>query len=108
MLLGSVCIPGSRRHLGHEKRAYFPSERGWDHSYGSFTGGLDHLSHNSDLLMGAPDWQRNGQPAEEQGHSTDLYTKEAVGLIENRDKDKPFLLYVAWNAPHTPLQAPKK
>ena len=42
-------------HLGHGKRAYFPNQRGWDHSYGSLTGGLDHLSHNSDVLMGAPD-----------------------------------------------------
>ena len=95
-------------HLGHDKRAYFPNERGWDHSYGSLTGGLDHYSHNSDVLMGVPDWRRNGKPLEEEGHTTDLYTREALSLIENRDKEKPFLLYVAWNAPHTPLQAPEK
>ncbi len=95
-------------HLGHDKRAYFPNERGWDHSYGSLTGGLDHYSHNSDVLLGAPDWQRNGEPLEEEGHTTDLYTHEALELIEKRDKEKPFLLYVAWNAPHTPLQAPGK
>ena len=94
--------------LGHDKRAYFPNERGWDHSYGSLTGGLDHYSHNSDVLMGVPDWRRNGKPLEEEGHTTDLYTREALSLIENRDKEKPFLLYVAWNAPHTPLQAPEK
>ncbi len=41
-------------HLGHDKRAYFPNERGWDHSYGSLTGGLDHYSHNSDVVLGAP------------------------------------------------------
>ncbi len=29
-------------------------------------------------------------------------------MIEKRNKQKPFLLYVAWNAPHTPLQAPEK
>ncbi len=95
-------------HLGHDKRAYFPNERGWRHSYGSLTGGLDHYSHNSDVLMGAPDWRRNGRPLEEEGHTTDLYTREALRLIENREKEQPFLLYVAWNAPHTPLQAPEK
>ncbi len=93
-------------HLGHGSRDYLPNERGWDHSYGSLTGGLDHYSHNSDTLMGTPDWHRNGEAVEEEGHTTDLYTREAVRLIENRDQDKPFLLYVAWNAPHTPLQAP--
>lgn len=92
-------------HLGHSKRAYFPNERGWSHSYGSLTGGLDHYSHNSDVLMGAPDWHRNGEALEEEGHTTDLYTAEAVRLIEGRDRARPFLLYLSWNAPHTPLQA---
>ena len=92
-------------HLGHHERAYLPNARGWDHSYGSLTGGLDHYSHNSDVLMGAPDWHRNGRPVEEDGHTTDLYTREALRLLEGRDKERPFLLYVAWNAPHTPLQA---
>lgn len=95
-------------HLGHEKRAYLPNERGWDHSYGSLTGGLDHYSHNSDVLMGAPDWHRNGEPLEEEGHSTDLYTREALELIEHRARSRPFFLYLAYNAPHTPLQAPAK
>ncbi len=95
-------------HLGHSKCAYFPNERGWGHSYGSLTGGLDHYSHNSETLMGAPDWHRNGKPVEEEGHSTDLYTDEALRLIEQRDSERPFLLYVAWNAPHTPLQAPEE
>ena len=93
-------------HIGHDKKAYFPSQRGWGHSYGSMTGGLDHYSRNSDVLMGASDWHRNGEAAEEEGHSTDLYTREALRLIEGRDTERPFLLYVAWNAPRAPLQAP--
>ena len=95
-------------HLGHGRRAYLPNERGWDHSYGSLTGGLDHYSHNSDVLMGAPDWHRNGQPVEEEGHTTDLYTQEALRLLEDRDKEDPFFMYVSWNAPHAPLQAPEQ
>ena len=95
-------------HLGHHRRAYLPNERGWDHSYGSLTGGLDHYSHNSDVLMGVPDWQRNGNPVEEEGHTTDLYTTEALRLIGERDTERPFFLYLAWNAPHTPLQAPER
>lgn len=94
-------------HLGHQRRAYLPNERGWDHSYGSLTGGLDHYSHNSDVLMGVPDWHRNGNPVEEGGHTTDLYTQEALRLIGERDTERPFLLYLAWNAPHTPLQVPE-
>lgn len=92
-------------HLGHETKAYLPNERGWDHAYGSLTGGLDHFSHNSETFRGAPDWHRNGEPLEQGGHSTDLYTMEVRDLIDKRDRERPFLLYVGYNAPHTPLQA---
>ncbi|MCC7267228.1 MAG: sulfatase-like hydrolase/transferase [Caulobacteraceae bacterium] len=44
---------------------------------------------------------------DEREYLTDAFTRESVDFIE-RHKDKPFFLYVAYNAPHTPLQAPKK
>lgn len=37
-------------------------------------------------------------------HSTDIATNEAVEFIE-RKKDKPFFLFLTYNAPHTPLHA---
>ncbi len=53
------------------------------------------------------DWQRNGKSLDEEGYSTHLVAAEAVRLIKGRDKSKPFLMYVAFNAPHSPLQAPE-
>ena len=44
----------------------------------------------------------------EKGYSTDLIGDEAVRLIRSRERGKPLFLYVAFNAPHTPLQAPAK
>ncbi len=41
------------------------------------------------------------------GYLTDYYTDEAVKVIEN-NKDRPFFLYLAHWAPHTPLQAAKE
>jgi arylsulfatase A-like enzyme len=41
------------------------------------------------------------------GYLTDAFTDEAVKFI-GANRDKPFFLYLAYNAPHTPLQAPKK
>jgi arylsulfatase A len=38
---------------------------------------------------------------------TDVFTEEAVGFIR-RHRENPFFLYVAYNAPHTPLQAPEE
>jgi arylsulfatase A-like enzyme len=37
------------------------------------------------------------------GHLTDIFTREAISFIED-NKDNPFFIYVAFNAPHTPLE----
>ncbi|MDX1578670.1 MAG: sulfatase-like hydrolase/transferase, partial [Gemmatimonadota bacterium] len=50
----------------------------------------------------------NGGPAfEPDGYLTDYYTQQAVEVIE-ANKDRPFFLYLAHWAPHTPLQATRE
>ena len=46
---------------------------------------------------------RGGQPVEEPAYLTDALTREAVDFIDRHD-DKPFFLYVPYNAVHSPLQ----
>lgn len=46
---------------------------------------------------------RGGQPVPEHDYLTDAFTREAVGFI-GRNKDRPFFLYLAYNAVHSPLQ----
>ena len=46
---------------------------------------------------------RGGQPVVEEEYLTDALTREAVDFIRRHD-DKPFLLYLAYNAVHSPLQ----
>lgn len=46
----------------------------------------------------------DGEQFEPAGYLTDYYTDEAVKVIE-ANKDRPFFLYLAHWAPHTPLQA---
>jgi len=46
---------------------------------------------------------RGGQPVEEKAYLTDAWTREAVDFI-GRHQDKPFFLYLAYNAVHSPLQ----
>ena len=48
----------------------------------------------------------NDQRFEPKGHLTDYFTDNAVAAIE-ANKNRPFFLYLAYNAPHTPLQATK-
>jgi arylsulfatase B len=46
---------------------------------------------------------RDGQPEAEAAYLTDAFTREAIGFID-RQRDKPFFLYLAYNAVHSPLQ----
>ena len=90
-------------HLGHSHVDYFPHNRGFDSFYGHLGGTLNYYLHTHRRVL---DWQRNGKSLEEEGYSTHLIADEAIRNIQKRDKSKPFLMYVAFNAPHGPLQAP--
>lgn len=50
--------------------------------------------------------QREGKTVPLNGYFTDVLAEEAVGFIERNSKD-PFFVYLAFTAPHNPLQAPK-
>lgn len=84
---------------------FFPQARGFDYFYGHLHGAIDYYRHERKDL-GQLDWQRNGQPVIEGGFSTDLLADDAIRLIAGRDKSRPFLLYLAFNAVHGPLQMP--
>jgi arylsulfatase B len=67
------------------------------------------LSYHTLLNSNEPDYDANnpivrgGQPVEETEYLTDALTREAVDFIDRHD-DKPFFLYLAYNAVHSPLQ----
>ena len=94
-------------HLGHSQNiASKPNQRGFDHFYGFTAASVDYFQHTSS--RGQIDWQRNGNTIDEPGYTTDLLTNETIKRIEDRDAAKPFCIVVSYNAPHTPLQAPKE
>lgn len=92
-------------HLGFRQRAYLPLSRGFDHFYGSVSGGVGHWDH---VAAGAVDWQRNGETLREDGYSTHLLTDEAVRLIEETGNNDPLFLMLSYNAPHLPAEAPQE
>ncbi len=91
-------------HLGHEHVNLLPYNRGFDVFYGHVNGAIDYWSHKRN---GGIDWQRNGVTVQTEGYTTDLLGEAAVHFIENRDPARPFFLYLPFNAPHGPLQAPE-
>lgn len=92
-------------HLGHVTPQYLPTRRGFDLQYGHYNGALDYFTHRRD---GGHDWHRNDQPDYDRGYTTDLIGAEAERILAEHDPSQPLFLYVPFNAPHTPLQAPPK
>ena len=90
-------------HLGSAKEEFWPSNRGFETSYGHMTGGIGYFDHTA---AGRLDWHRNESTLREEGYSTVLIANEAINLIKNKDESRPLFLYVAFNAPHTPIEAP--
>ncbi|MBM4113523.1 MAG: arylsulfatase [Phycisphaerae bacterium] len=90
-------------HLGHADRKWWPKQRGFDYQYGAMIGELDYFTHDE---HGVLDWFRDNEPVREEGYTTTLLGKDAAKLIETHDPARPLYLYLAFNAPHTPYQAP--
>lgn len=91
-------------HLGLEK-PNIPTERGFDHFHG-FLGDMmdDYYKHRRHGI----NYMRLGEKEiDPPGHATDLFSDWACDYLDSRQgKDKPFFLYLAYNAPHTPIQPP--
>lgn len=114
-------------HLGFQEGKYQPLDRGFDHFFGFLGGGKgyfeagyednfynrlggsnpvtneyqDPLQRNRDYV--ARD-EYSSNPNED--YLTDILTDNAIDYIaENKGKSDPFFMYLAYNAPHTPLEA---
>jgi arylsulfatase A-like enzyme len=92
-------------HLGHADPKYWPRQRGFDYQYGPLIGELDYFTHKQ---HGVTDWFRNNKRVNEKGYTTTLLGQDAVKLIAKHDPAVPLYLYLTFNAPHTPYQAPKE
>ena len=97
-------------HLGTWGSERLPLQRGFEHHYGFYNGFIDsyELLRPWRYWHEIFDWHRNGRPVVESGYSTFLLAEEASQLIERHNGSRPFFLYVAFNAPHDPYQAPRK
>ena len=88
-------------HLGY-KPELTPPKRGFDEFFGFLSGAHDYLpgSRRSELRRGM-------EKVTETEYLTDAFAREAVAFIQ-KNKHKPFFLYLAFNAVHGPLQATEK
>lgn len=92
-------------HLGLESPNR-PNERGFDHFHG-FLGDMmeDYYTH---LRAGNNYMRLNQEEVNAEGHATDIFSDWAIEYLETAfQKENPFFLYLAYNAPHFPIQPPE-
>lgn len=93
-------------HLGLEPPNR-PHDRGFDLFHGFLGDMMDdyyhHHRHNINYM------RRNDEVLEPEGHATDLFTQWSIDYLKARaaSPEQPFFLYLAYNAPHTPIQPPQ-
>ncbi|WP_010135868.1 sulfatase-like hydrolase/transferase [Ochrovirga pacifica] len=112
-------------HLGFTQGKYQPLDRGFDYFFGFLGGGKAYFEREyedlyyrrlggsnpvtneyQDPLQRQRDYVAKDEFNQDE-YLTDILTDEAINYIaENKTKSDPFFMYVAYNAPHTPLQAP--
>jgi len=112
-------------HLGHNK-GFFPLDRGFDYHYGFYQAfslytpeddNPDIINHHHKDFTDKTIWgngrvgigqiRRDTTIIHNKAYLTETFADEAEAFID-RNKNKPFLLYVPFNAPHTPFQVRKK
>ncbi len=83
---------------GGQLRRFLPLQRGFDQFYGFVNTGIDYFTHER---YGVPSMYRNNHPTtEDKGtYCTYLFQREALRFIRE-NKDRPFFLYLPFNAPH--------
>ncbi len=98
-------------HLGDSYPSR-PMDNGFDESIIHLSGGMGQVGDFTTWFQGDssyfdPVLWHNGEQQQYEGYCSDIFTSEAIRFIQDK-KDQPFFCYLAFNAPHTPLQVPEK
>ncbi len=113
----AVLLPAVFQKAGYETAIFgkwhlglaspnIPNDRGFDFFQG-FLGDMmdDYFNHRR---HGINYMNRNGESIDPPGHATDLFTDWTCRWLRDRDSERPFLIYLAYNAPHNPIQPPEE
>lgn len=103
-----TCMAG-KWHLGAQK-GNIPSERGFEQIFTMLGGGAGHFCHSfalSDSEQPVTFYLDNGKKVDklpDDFYSTRYYTDKMIEYLRKCPQDKPFFGYLAFTAPHDPLQ----
>ena len=86
-------------HIGFQEGLQ-PHQRGFDDHFGFLSGAHTYFPDRGERVS----LVRNGEPVDEREYLTDAFARESAAFIE-RNRARPFFLYLAFNAVHSPLEA---
>jgi arylsulfatase A-like enzyme len=82
-----------------------PNERGFEHFHGFLGDMMDdywgHQRHGINYL------RLNSEEISPEGHATDLFSQWAIDYLQDASDERPFFLFLSYNAPHTPIHPPE-
>lgn len=106
-------------HVGHQTKSVRPEQRGFDRFYGIYL----HVDSYFKVLNGCDVWmdgemqiKGNGEKIpeypgnpEKEFYTTHVFTDYALTFLDEAyQQEKPFFLYLAYNTPHWPIEAPER
>lgn len=92
-------------HLGMHKRDQWPCQRGFERFYGLLPGACNYMQPDGPRCICRDN--DGSVTLEPDFYSTNAFTDQAMQMLSEQGDDAPFFLYLAYNAPHWPLQAPE-
>ena len=90
---------------------YHPNRRGFEHFYGFIAGSRSYFyrPNRDDKPGDVHNLQYNGKQLSFNGYMTDVLADAAVDYLDKqKGSGKPFMMYLAFNAVHTPMEATKE
>lgn len=96
-------------HLGMDKKEQWPLQRGFDKFYGILAGASNYFKPEGKRGISLNNEQI--EILDDDYYTTDAFTNYAIEFVDESESNKngrPFFLYLAYTAPHWPLQAPKE
>ncbi len=106
---GYSTIISGKWHVGDDFDQW-PAQRGFERSF-NFVGGASNFYEINNPDSATVSLYKNNEPfyLSKDKYLTDEITEQAIGFLKEQQKDnKPFFLYLAYNAPHWPLQVPEE
>lgn len=108
---GYATFMAGKWHLGLEAQQS-PAARGFEHSFALLQGGASHYDM-SGLTVDGPKalYRRDGKMVDKlpaDFYSSDYYASQMLDYLRTDRKGRPFFAYLAFTAPHWPLQAPEE